>query len=606
MFEDFVKILCEKEYLIDIGKYGVASQSSFSKWSKENDAQRALNNVDVVDYAFHTEKEHNPWWRVDFDKSYAIRHIVINNRQKKPYDAISSTIEVYGILKSGEKLLLHKGNLNFGSLPYSVPLIITRYNCSELKSIIVSLPSENYLHLCCINILAEANSLNRVENKLVFYSNRTDGLGERLRALLNIITVSNATDGSFYFSWQERKGASNLFHSTTTKENIFSNEYIERNILTTQKIDSLKLLPLENMVNISSSEVDDYVGIAVKQNSLENQINDEKFPVHLLDYRKAYESIAFSDHMLEARALAEKLSLDNKTISIHVRAGDIVYGVHRFTNRFFSKVIPAYIFDCLISTYKEAGYKIVLFGQDELFCNGLCNDYDIVYSNECYKSDFDESQKAFFDISLMSQSEIIVSGSSGFSIFSSLISEASLKYFTSILTKDQIRNAFNEAMMEDGILNKNYVSPLMKSFSILHFLFNQGSYLTPKYKLKLINTCILLDSQNSFIKVVKSIYMFEEQNVLMAETILLEILESKSKFNMQWLIEKDKLIHVIKIIRKYSKEGSAIAATVLLLYELHNSKNINIDFYLQVLANQSVNTLGYDMLKNHLDKIVAH
>ena len=63
MFQKLIQTICKLENLIDVGNKGIASQSSLSKWSKENDATRALLPLIKNNFAFHTDKQDFPWWQ---------------------------------------------------------------------------------------------------------------------------------------------------------------------------------------------------------------------------------------------------------------------------------------------------------------------------------------------------------------------------------------------------------------------------------------------------------------------------------------------------------------------------------------------------------------
>ncbi|MDR3177343.1 MAG: hypothetical protein LBT96_00010 [Campylobacteraceae bacterium] len=93
---NITKTLCESENLIDIAPLGKATQSSLSQWSKPNDAQRAVTDVGNVTFAFHTNKEQNPWWILTFDKPKHIEYIILHNR-RDAYQERSQrlTIELY-------------------------------------------------------------------------------------------------------------------------------------------------------------------------------------------------------------------------------------------------------------------------------------------------------------------------------------------------------------------------------------------------------------------------------------------------------------------------------------------------------------------------------
>jgi hypothetical protein len=68
LYKDFSKTICESENLTDIAPLGRAIQSSLSKWSKPNDAQKAVMNISDVNFAFHTDKKQNPWWELTLGK----------------------------------------------------------------------------------------------------------------------------------------------------------------------------------------------------------------------------------------------------------------------------------------------------------------------------------------------------------------------------------------------------------------------------------------------------------------------------------------------------------------------------------------------------------
>ena len=155
MFEQLIEELCQKEGLIDIGSFGVATQSSTSKWSRENDAQRAVSNLGILDYAFHTDKEKKPWWQIDFEKPKDISYIIISNRKRKPFNEIASRLLITALNEQGEDVVLHSGNLCIGSLPDTLPLILPVSNISSIKNIKITLLKNDYLHLADVKILSK-------------------------------------------------------------------------------------------------------------------------------------------------------------------------------------------------------------------------------------------------------------------------------------------------------------------------------------------------------------------------------------------------------------------------------------------------------------------
>ena len=599
MLSNLISKICENEGLVDISHLGIASQSSLSKWSKENDSQRAVDGTISKDFSFHTGNEFEPWWKIEFSSPFNIQHIVINNRKGKPYNQIASKIAVYGLSEDGLEFLIHKGQVVFGSLPESLPLLLSLYGENKIKAITIKLEDTNYLHLYSVNILAKVNILDRLNESYTFVGNRTDGLGERLRSVLNIILLSKITGGDFRFSWRSVLDHNKEFHATSTKEEIFNKKFIKKRIIDSSFINSMELIPLSEL-NIDN--IDNYDGVLVNQSSLYVQTSEMSLRSGL-DYRGAYESIGFSDNIVLAQQLANGVTQKNKTVSIHLRAGDIVYAQHRITNSCVPKVIPAYIASLLIDYFKGLGYQVIVFGQDEMFCEGICKDKDVLYSKNLCNSRFSEAQKAIFDITLMSKSEIIVGGQSGFSTFAGLVGGVPVKYFDKFFSYTEIIKAFYDAMDECGTLNRDFTSPLMKSYSIMHFLIMYGDHLGINYKLKLINFCKELDEKNTFFQIMKSVYLFKNGDYSESEANLLELFRPNIDYDIYWLVRGNKLNYFLKPIRFCAENGSAVFAAILLMCNIHNSTDIDIKFYEDILLKMNNQELGWNLLNNEIEKI---
>ena len=64
----------------NLSKNRPAKQSSTSQWSKQNDAQGAVDGVKNSSYGFHTNNEKNPWWQVDLGQVRPLTGIRVFNR----------------------------------------------------------------------------------------------------------------------------------------------------------------------------------------------------------------------------------------------------------------------------------------------------------------------------------------------------------------------------------------------------------------------------------------------------------------------------------------------------------------------------------------------
>lgn len=611
MLENFIETLCNTEGLVDIRSLGIPSQSSLYQGSITNGAYKAVSNVETDDFCFHTEKENFPWWAIEFPVSFNIQHIIINNRKRIPFNQIAADISVSCIDENGNNIVLYSGNMIFGALPEQVPLIVSLYNGNKYKKIIITLHSNNYLHLGNIHLLAfkelafkELDS--NFNSRLRFISNRTDGFGERLKALMNIIVLSNYTGGDFLFSWDSWLG-SNKFHSTSDAYNIFDNSFLENHLVDKVRMDSFNLIPIKEVSRLEPTVMETYDGILVQQNYLPYQVSDKTYKFSKVDYIKAFKDIKFNSSMELARDYANKVTLEGKNIAIHLRSGDIVYGWFRFNNLYHDKVIPVYILDKIIQKFCNDGYKVILFGQEEELCKAISKKYDkkVEFSGELSNESFNKTQEAFFDILLMSRCDEIIAGSSGFAVLSSWISNTKLSNYKNILSNDEIVEAYYKSLSEKGILKLDCISPLLKSFSIFHFynLFNHDIEISNK--IELMNRLLVLDPENTYYSIILASLYYSIGNIEKGDKILINELISEKKFNIDWMARKiysnnvNMLTSFIDTFKMAESKGSLVASIILLYYQYYYVKDLNFDRYNKILSVSKVK-LGRNLLQEKL------
>ncbi len=575
MFEKLIEDLCQKEGLIDIGHLGIATQSSISRWSKEQDAQRVVSNIEVLDYAFHTDEEENPWWQLEFENPKVVEYLIISNRKKKSFDRIASRLLVTALDEKNEVITLHFSELYFGSLPDSLPLMLPVSSIGFIKNIRISLLKKDYLHLSSIKVLSKKNSLTEVKN-YVFFSNRTDGLGERLKALLNAMVLACYLESNFQFSWRNYLDE-NEYHSIDDATAIFSAGFIENHMIDMNNISKLKLIPIKSLRLFNKDgkdKVGSHDGVLVQQQHISSQASNLNFISKL--YKSAFESIEFSFSMNQAKDFAKKVHLPKPIVAIHLRMGDIVYGKYRFMSRFYSKLIPIYVIYKLIEKIKSDGYEIIIFGQDNNFCKSLCIEKDCIFAGNLASPDFNTSQLALFDIVLMSRCDLIIAGSSGFSQLANWVGQSSTKNFRDYFSDKELQQAFVEANLSGGILKENYTTPLLKSFSISHYLHEFQDSISREENIILLKECIDIDINNPFYKFRLACLYYQSDELHKGDSILLNELSVKQENcnkGMEWLIKKrysddtTAITSYLSIIRNAYNQGSLIAGSVLNLYE---------------------------------------
>lgn len=134
---------------IDIAKSGDAKQSSLSKWSKKDDPQRAV--LDLPDeYAFHTKRQINPWWYLQFECSKYVDLIVIENRRNSRFfaRAFNLRVEIFDELFVPRTIL--EGQVEFGTYSKIGPLVIPVG--LDVKAVKITALGKSVLHLASVKI----------------------------------------------------------------------------------------------------------------------------------------------------------------------------------------------------------------------------------------------------------------------------------------------------------------------------------------------------------------------------------------------------------------------------------------------------------------------
>lgn len=275
-------------------------------------------------------------------------------------------------------------------------------------------------------------------NKIIV-ANRFDGLGERFLAFMNAIYLSNLYNYNFKFIWKSMDESNPdlniegvIFPSVPPKEFLFSEKFISdyycydynQTIFDTSLWSYYKKNSFE-VINKFFQENN------ILQCNLNTDMSNFFSDISKVEYRSnmasIWRNIGFSKEINSVIEYGNKIRdfLKQNYIAIHMRGGDIFYRTDvLYLCRF--KALEICLSVDIIKRNK--GENIVLLGNDENLNMKLKNifaqlGYNIFTSNDLIKDcDFDVTQKAIFDIILMSNSKkLYLSGSSGFSNLAYLI-----------------------------------------------------------------------------------------------------------------------------------------------------------------------------------------
>lgn len=605
MFKNFLKDLCEAESLIDVGNQGIATQSSYSKWSKPDDPQRAVSGEVFDDFAFHTEKEPNPWWQISWNKLVRLQYIIINNRKHKPFDRIAMPLSVFITDENDRQICIYDGVLRFGNLPENTPLILPLKGEFLIKNVKIVLNDYNFLHLSNIYFLknTQTKSLQEAEGKLIFLATRNDGFGERLRAILHAMVLAKYYKGKFYFDWPSFNNWSGGkiplqdAHSVFEIEETFDKDFIESHRVDSKKLRTIKLDDIKEKIDYKS--LVDYDGILVNQGAM--------------SFHEAFQNIKFSNKLenikIDVDYIFSKFDKDVKVTAIHLRMGDIVYGAHRFRDLFYYKVLPVYILNTLIDKLKKDGYQIILFGQDKDFCASIAEKYNIMYSESLvFHKDYDVLQKAFFDIVLMSKCDQVIAMHSGFAELATFIGKSrKITKYQDYLSEIEIYSSFDVVKEYNPPFDS--LNPILTSFTISHFLHEFETKIELSKRISLIQECIELDAVNPYYKLIFAKYLYESGLMWDADVLVLCELDKKQDFNLDWLTRdkdwrgKTTLSKHIDEFQKAAEKGSLVAGLLVLVNQYMMKQAPNKTYFESLLNNANSDALGRAELEAKMKEV---
>ena len=276
--------------------------------------------------------------------------------------------------------------------------------------------------------------------------NRFDGLGERLKAILNGLVLSKKYSLPFKLIWKEKGGADKQFHAIDKVENVFSREFVDEFVVSEAIEDSL-LFDLEGNKFTSKDSLIEKVKengcryIVVNQPELRRYFPNMKYKQLFKDI---YFGISFSNSCQAAIDAAKNIELGENSVAVHMRGGDIIYGRYRHFMRFQRKVIsPCLVYD-LATEMTAKGKSVLLFMQDSVLKNCFTDLKGVVIASDFIDDDWGPTEIALFEITLMSRCQTIIAGTSGFANVAAWISGIEITPYSEVYSEDKAFDAINK------------------------------------------------------------------------------------------------------------------------------------------------------------------
>lgn len=596
-FFDTLRHFFEAKGFTDLAPSGTASQSSVSKWSSINDAQRAVSNLQVQDFAFHTELEDAPWWEVEFKLPISAQAIVVLNRKRTGFQSIARSIKVE-ILDNDEPQLLHKGLVEFGCADHGVPLVLPLPQNRLFRKLRISLEERGYLHLSGVHIFGKGQDGHKNRTNITFSTERLDGFGERIKGMLNAMVVANYYGCSFSFEWPEFSRQNANHHSVEPFETVFSSNFIDTYYGNFQSKITLRSL-VENDANlepnIAKSQTGENVSVIVPHGELkkaEPKLTSfiENSSKSNFSYQDAFRKIEFTDALMDTIKIAENLDIGNEAVAIHLRAGDIIYGRYRFNGRYSNKVVPYPLCEAFVQAERSEGREVLLFGQDTDYCRQLADAFGATSAENFHRRyNFNKMQATLFDIVAMSRCTRVIAGQSGFSQLAQRIGG-----FTMIDPRELMAPEEAAIILCDVLLGKTGASgvgsvmpsKLQRSFAAWYTVQHFGNWVSPQDKAQLLKIAMHNDPTNAFYRVIYAVTLFENKSFEIAENILELLIEERTKGETFGTLKdvthtvhpdgKPALAPALYGLEKMAKAGSKSAAIIAaIVYRKTEKKSLS-------------------------------
>ncbi|MCE7228842.1 glycosyltransferase [Campylobacter coli] len=430
----------------------IHSQEILSKrqfvWKDESLVNIALNkqvfqsSIDELDYRHNPNmivsqdysgvKSHKtcftnwPWFVVDLYESYMIekvRIVNIENHFKRKYlkgmDISFSIDGIHWTAISREKFYWKYND-------YYCELVLSE--CLSARYVKISI-ERGALELSKIEIFS------RNKNGYII-SSKPDGLGMRLASILVGMYLAKKCNFNFGFTWSNSIDLA--FMGITDSQNTKEINYLGNAM---DEVDAVFNLDFIKEYLIDSACVNENHGMEIrKKNSTFEQIQDKTnfetewgwystdiLPSNWLnecvekeclkEISRIYSTIGFSDGFKKIIQDSRVVKI-NKFVALHIRGGDIIFSKIRKApgwNVVQERYFPYEIALDIVTKELASGYSIIVFGQD-LNANKALVEYfqkiafeKIFLVDEFIDKTYNEMERSFFEINLMSRAEKIYS-----------------------------------------------------------------------------------------------------------------------------------------------------------------------------------------------------
>jgi len=365
-------------------------------------------------------------------------------------------------------------------------------------------------------------------------ANRTDGLGARLKAVVNGVWMASVLGVPFRLEWRGRSKQMNAFHAVVPATKMFSADFLKRYEVP-GKLNVRNLVPITQR-NVSVAELKarlmmpDCEGLLAGNGDYELS-GDVELNDGIASRARAFSMVDFHPSVVSYIDQARSVPLPPKPAAIHLRAGDIVYGAHREKGVFTDKVISLPTAKRIIETLQADGYSVIVYGQDHEVLQYLKHTYVLTLGNEIMLPGQHEShQEAIFEMTTMSRCEKIVAGDSNFAILACWMAGQKRNgpedFFSDL--------AQAEVILDDLSRNANVYPPLQTAFAYWSAFFWGEKDLDAAVLDFALDQAELYDPENGLYRITRVKRAVQQRDYVLAEALIQKAFNSESYDRDLW------------------------------------------------------------------------
>lgn len=294
---------------------------------------------------------------------------------------------------------------------------------------------------------------------LVFVAKRVDGLGERLRAILNAIALSKVYNADFCFCWDEERFNTND-HSIGNVSEIFSNNFINSHLKSFSEVSSSR-----SVHKFFDCNQPGFFHCPQNITFAAFKKCPEDFYLFKNELKKAFFEIEFSQLIKDVYSEAKEVVFKRDCIGLHLRAGDLIYSnYYKNSFSYLNKAIAYPIAHHIVSSEVSHGKQVIIFGQDVSVINALTKFENTISAHDLAPENLSRVEAAFFDIFVMSKCKNIYCGSSGFALLVGMAFDSECVMPELMIDSEDYLNIIENKVFEDA--NSEFISKEQISFAL--------------------------------------------------------------------------------------------------------------------------------------------